>query len=247
MSRFARIMMGGLILSLAAISGCRGDRSAENPRQFFPGMDDQPRYDPQEQSEFFADGRTVRDPVANTVAFGQFARLDSSRPDYLRDSDTLYRGRDASGNYLDRAPISELLDNGQSVTDLIQLGQTQFNIYCIVCHGGLAIGGQGTQYAGMVGNRWSYPLPNLHDPQYQRGGEKGQDGYIFNVIRNGVPNLPGIEPALRMPSYAQQLREREAWAVVLYLRTLQRSRHSSINDVPEAARASLLAAQEETP
>ena len=144
-------------------------------------------------------------------------------------------------------PVSKLLASDQSVADLIQLGQKQFNIYCIVCHGGVAVGGQGNELAGTVGDRWSYPIPNLHDPQYQQGGEKGLDGYIFNVIRNGVPNEPGIAPEFRMKGYTTQINEREAWAIVLYLRTLQQSRNNTINDVPASQSATLTAAREVTP
>ncbi|MHC4976689.1 MAG: c-type cytochrome, partial [Planctomycetota bacterium] len=210
----------------------------------FPGLDDQPRYDPQEPSDFFANGRAVQDPVAGTVAFGRSERDETSRADFLRDSDALYRGQNNSGGWLDRAPIDELTANGESVADLIAIGQEQFNIYCIVCHGGVGVGGQNNPYAGTVGNLWSYPIPNLHDPQYQRAGEKGQDGYLFNVVRNGVPNEPGIAPDYRMRGYAQQVNEREAWSIVLYLRTLQRSRNSTLADVPESRRGSLSSNQE---
>ncbi|MFG0256747.1 MAG: c-type cytochrome [Phycisphaerales bacterium JB043] len=244
MSTLARTFLMGASVALVALAGCRGDRSSEAPRQFFPGLDDQPRYDPQEESEFFANGRVVQDPVANTVAFGRFSRQDPSRVDFLRDSDALYRGQNGSGNWIDRAPIGELTGADVGVADLIELGRQQFNIYCIVCHGGVGVGGQGTQYAGLVGDRWSYPIPNLHDAQYQRGGEKGQDGYLFNVVRNGVPNEPGIMPEFRMRGYSQQVNEREAWAIVLYLRTLQRSRNSTLADVPEAMRGSLTSSQE---
>src|SRR5687768_11368078 len=59
-----------LIAAGAALPACRGDRKAKPPRQFLPDMDDQYKWKPQQESEFFADGRTMRQPVAGTVAFG---------------------------------------------------------------------------------------------------------------------------------------------------------------------------------
>jgi len=223
----ARITALMLLGASVVLAGCRGDRSDEPPRQFFPGMDDQPKYKTQSHSEFFADGKTVRQPVIGTVAFGRTADADDARrPDFLRADDELYRGVDAGGAWLEYMPVDKLLAGGQSMNELIALGRERFQIFCMPCHGGLGDG------KGMVGARWATPLPTWHDPQYRHGGEKGQDGYIFNTIRNGLPNTAGALPALRMPAYGSQVDEHESWAIVAYIRTLQRSRNATINDVP---------------
>jgi mono/diheme cytochrome c family protein len=39
-----------------------------------------------------------------------------------------------------------------------------------------------------------------------------------------------------MPAYAAQITEADRWAIVLYLRAVQRARNASIDDVPEAKR-----------
>ena len=50
-------------LTLAgATVGCRGDRSNEPPRQFFPSLDDQPKYQAQSKHEFFGDERSEPGP-----------------------------------------------------------------------------------------------------------------------------------------------------------------------------------------
>ena len=103
----------------------------------------------------------------------------------------------------------------------------------MVCHNANGDG------KGPVGNLWSYPLPTFHDTQYQPGEEKGADGYLFHVIRNGVPNAPGMMPALRMPAYRNQVNERDAWAIVAYVRALQASRAMPLNEVPAAQRREL--------
>jgi hypothetical protein len=56
------------------------------------------------------------------------------------------------------------------------------------------------------------------------------DGDLFNVITFGRRT---------MPPYGSQNRPAERWAIIAYLRVLQRAQHGSINDVPEAERSSL--------
>jgi hypothetical protein len=56
------------------------------------------------------------------------------------------------------------------------------------------------------------------------------DGYFFNVITNGVRN---------MPSYRHQIPADDRWAIVAYLRALQRSHNATLDDVPEEKRATL--------
>ena len=256
------LTLGGVLI--APLSGCRGERTDKRPRQFFPGMDDQPKYTAQSQSNFFEDGRSMRQPVAGTVAFGRQAELQfgdtadqlsssqhkiaMDRQDLLRADDVVYKGVDDFGDYVDDVPIAQLegIPFGEPIPpavirDLIERGQDRFNVFCIVCHGKLGDG------KGMVGVRWSYPLPNFHDAIYQKGAPKGQDGYIFHVIRNGVANQPGAMPPLRMPAYANQINERDAWSIVLYLRTLQATLKGSIDDVPEAQRPGLLSTRPAPP
>src|SRR3954469_25676660 len=71
----ARAGTGAALMLLALLSGsvagCRGDREEKPPRQFFPDMDDQPKWKPQSKSDFYTDGRTMRKPVAGTVPFGR--------------------------------------------------------------------------------------------------------------------------------------------------------------------------------
>ena len=50
------------------------------------------------------------------------------------------------------------------------------------------------------------------------------DGQIYDVISNGLRN---------MPSYGHQVMPADRWAIVIYLRALQRSQNAAISDVPE--------------
>ncbi len=243
-------------LAGAASIGCRGDVSEERPHQFLPDLDDQPKYKPQTESHFFAEyvdeegnayGRSMRPPVAGTVAFGRqpyvmpVAGIDfSDRAELLRNDEVVATGRvmtmenggpvlDANGyptfTYIERIPIPV-------TEDLVRLGEKKFNILCMPCHGQTGYGD------GMVGSRWAYALPNFHDPKYFHGGDFGQDGYIFHTIRNGLPN-PGGKWPLKMPSYARKLTIEETWAVVSYFRALQVHDNATPDMVPASKRNEL--------
>jgi mono/diheme cytochrome c family protein len=232
-----------LLAAFLLLPACRGERSEKPPHQFFQGMEDQPKWRPQSKSEFFADGRTMRPVVPNTVPFGRsdLDKIDSNpkaneivqiqRASFLKEDTATYTGMTEDGTYVDRIPAA-VTGDAEHFKQLLARGQERFNIYCAVCHG---YEGDGH---GMVGDRWSYALPTYHDPKYYRGGDKGQDGYLFHVSRVGV-----IDPASgqqKMPGYAHALSERDSWAIIAYIRALQESRLGKIEDVPSADRAKVL-------
>jgi mono/diheme cytochrome c family protein len=231
------------------LAACRNERSDEPPHQFLPDMDDSPKFKPQTETEFFTDGRAMRPGVKGAVAFGNSARPeDRSRVKYLRESAELWDGIDPNGKplaenepaFVARIPSAAVeefravqLEHGtafpsepDAMRAMIQRGQQRFNIYCSVCHGTMGEGGDpsnlvdGKPVGGVVGQRWLTPVPSYHDPKYSDPKLKtGRDGYIFSVIRNGVPDV-GEKPP-KMPSYADKVSEIDAWAIVAYIRTLQ--------------------------
>jgi len=225
-------------LALSALSACRGDRSEKPPRQFFPDLDDQPRWKPQGQTEFYADGRMMRLPVAGTVAFGTVsfvtqadwgAFATNERVDFLKEDARVFSGREPDGTLVARIPIPV-------TRALIERGQNRYNIYCVVCHG---YAGDGQ---GMVGRQWATPVPNYGDPKYIRPdpadpkSELWKDGHLFDVARHGKYDATGTQ---KMPGYAHAIDERDAWAVVAYVRTLQEAQSGAMRDVPEGERAAL--------
>lgn len=231
----ARRSMRALALGLAVVAGlglgaCRGERSDKTPRQFFPDMDDQMKWKSQGKSEFFADGRTMRPPVAGTVAYGRTSLVFdqpwgetfmAERAGLLREDDAFYRGVDEAGAYLVRMPVAPS-------RAMIERGMERFNIYCSACHG---YEGDGK---GTVGVRWAYLPATFHDPKYRDAAQNtGKDGYLFHVARNGVIGGDGKQ---KMPGYAHALDEPDAWAVVSYIRALQNARLATIEDVPSTER-----------
>jgi hypothetical protein len=55
-------------------------------------------------------------------------------------------------------------------------------------------------------------------------------GQIFNTITHGINT---------MPSYGAQIEVQDRWAIILYLRALQRSRKTPVSDVPPDERQRL--------
>jgi mono/diheme cytochrome c family protein len=95
----------------------------------------------------------------------------------------------------------------------VDRGQKVFNTYCIVCH-------------GPKGNGEGFVVPPYPRPPalFSDKVVKWHDGSIFNVITNGQ-NL--------MPSYKTQIKAEDRWAVILYVRALQRAAHPTKEDLKE--------------
>jgi hypothetical protein len=70
------------------------------------------------------------------------------------------------------------------------------------------------------------PPPNFHQDKYR----EYPDGQIFDIISNGFRN---------MPSYKHQVPVEDRWAIVGFVRALQRSQNARINDVPQDMRNKL--------
>ena len=220
--RKTMVAIGG---ALALASACRGQTSTEPPVHLVRNMSSQDRFEHQEENEFYADKRAMRPVPAGTVARGS-----------LKAEDAFYRGTTATAPAAASTPATKkgpAPAASQPATpmyvkefpiavsyDTVKKGERRFNTYCTPCHGPLGAGG------GMVVQRGYPPATNLHDERIRNMPV----GEIFNTIGNGIRN---------MPAYSTQIDEQDRWAIVAYLRALQRSQNAKLEDVPEAQRASL--------
>jgi mono/diheme cytochrome c family protein len=131
----------------------------------------------------------------------------------LKEDDVYYRGGTDTAHYAANPMKIDAM--------LLERGQDRFQIYCTPCHGRTGAGN------GMViAHGFPVPPPNFQDDRIVNM----PDGQVFHTITYGVRN---------MPSYGKQIPEEDRWAIVAYLRALQRSNHATINDVPESERANL--------
>jgi mono/diheme cytochrome c family protein len=96
---------------------------------------------------------------------------------------------------------------------LLDRGESRFDIYCAVCHDRAGTG------QGLVPRRGFTLPPTFHDDRLRAV----EDGHLFDVITNGVRT---------MPSYSAQVPVEDRWAIVAWIRVLQRSQYATLNDVP---------------
>ena len=103
---------------------------------------------------------------------------------------------------------------------LLKRGQERFGIYCLVCHGAAGDGKGITGKYGMVG------MASFHDPRIV----KMADGEIFNTITYGKST---------MFPYGSQISIEDRWAIVAYVRALQRSHLGLLDEVPAQLKGGL--------
>lgn len=209
--RFAYYTLAFVVVLLLSVMGLRGLRSSRPPIEVFPDMDRQAKYKPQAGSRFFADGRADRPLPAGTVPFGREAR--QADPAFLRADDFRYEGKLADGSFGRGFPV-------EVNRELIGRGQGRYQIYCAPCHGTLGDGNGITKSYGML------TTPTYHDDRL-RGMAEGE---IYHTIAHGKNT---------MMAYADKLSPDDRWAVVAYVRALQRAAHGTINDVPPELRGGL--------
>ncbi|HAY36309.1 MAG: cytochrome c [Bacteroidetes Order II. Incertae sedis bacterium] len=130
---------------------------------------------------------------------------------FLKENDALWTGKTASGSWAS-IPVEVNLE-------LLERGRERYDIFCSVCHG-LAGDGQGIIMTGGYGY---VPAPTFHSEMVRAQA----DGYLYNALTYGVRSMPG---------YGTQIPVEDRWAIVAYIRALQRSQNASASDVPENER-----------
>ncbi len=226
---------------LPALLGCRGGISKYPPVHPVLDMDIQQKLKAQSESTFpgWRDHRGSRLPPAGTVArsafLGSAADLIAT---YDRDGDQGLDRLEAAG--LKVAKVFAVADrNGDQRVDAseaafvagletyknadatfvaanplpptlaaLERGRERFNIHCAVCHGRSGTG-------GVVKSRWPVKIPSLvaDEDATTRARLLGMTpGELVGVLTEGKAT---------MPSYAQQIRIEDRWAIAHYVKALQ--------------------------
>jgi mono/diheme cytochrome c family protein len=211
--RYAYLLLLFTVVSAVSVLGFRGSLTQRPPLEIFPDMDHQAKYKPQAESAFFADKRSDRPSPVGVVPFGRTAL--KSDPKFLAADDHFYRGMNADGTPATGFPASVPVN-----AQLLERGQLKYSIYCAVCHGGVGDGNGITKQYGMGAT------PTYHDDRLRQT----PDGDLYNTITVGKGN---------MLAYADKLEPADRWAVVAYVRTLQRAQTGTAADVVPASKAEL--------
>lgn len=215
-----RIFLGIFVficVSTVSFLWFRGTKSPLPPIYVFPDMDWQAKYHSQGENHFFSNRMDARPVVQGSVPRG--SSLDQAavfQEEYIYEpgeNPVLYTGKNPDGSFYKGFPLP--------VTHaLLELGQQKFAIYCSACHNAIGDGNGVTKSYGMVAT------PSYYDERLRTMPE----GEIFNTISHGKNT---------MLSYADKLNPKERWAVIAYVRALQRAARATLDDVPQEHRADL--------
>jgi len=197
------------LVPLALVARARTSTTARPRINLVPDMDNQPKFRAQQANPMFADGRAMRQPVPGTVARGE-----------LREDPELHAGKTVAGAWVAAIPVPV-------TPQLMKRGQERYDVFCTPCHG---YAGNGDGIVAKRADRlqegtWT-PPSSLHTELVR----SRTDGQLYNTIANGVR---------AMPAYGAQIPTVDRWAIVAYVRALQRSSDARIADVPADMRAQL--------
>lgn len=132
----------------------------------------------------------------------------------LREDTRFYEGTN-QGEYVESIPIPV-------TREILERGRERYNIHCNVCHGRTG-DGEGV----IMREDYGYtPAPTFHSSRLR----EEPDGYMYDVVTNGVRSMPG---------YGHQIAVADRWAIVAYMRALQRTQDARDGDVPPELAASI--------
>ena len=139
-------------------------------------------------------------------------------------------GTVARGERYENNPVNTGRENGSTnfvatipttvTQQLVERGQARFNIYCLPCHGPQGDGN------GIVKKYGYATIRSLHEKVVVTQA----DGELFNTITHGKATMYG---------YGSQVPIEDRWAIVAYVRALQRSHLGLVDEVPAALKAGL--------
>jgi mono/diheme cytochrome c family protein len=199
-------------------AGCRQDMAKQPIGRPLSGLADSPN------------GGSARPLEPGTVPRGSLADSYEVRTGRKAGTDPLTFSREV---FVDRVPIDVS-------TELVARGRERFNIFCAECHGRLGNGD------GKIPARGFTKPPSYADDLSRGFRLRGidlpltevPDGYVFEVISRGFG---------AMADYSSQVPVPDRWAIVTYVRALQKSQKPSPDDLkrlPEKERQAFEAAQE---
>ena len=128
-------------------------------------MHDQARFEPLEESDFFADGSSARQPVSHTVARG-----------HLQTDPFMFTGIGSDGQWATDLPMD-------LTADVLARGQERYEIFCSPCHDRSGSG------RGMIVERGFKQPPSYHEERLRQMPV----GYFFNVATQGYGLMSGYK------------------------------------------------------
>jgi hypothetical protein len=131
---------------------------------------------------------------------------------HLHLDELLYTGKE-NGAFANRFPFPITRAD-------LERGRQRYNIYCTPCHDYTGSG------QGIVVQRGFPPPPSFHIDRLRQAPV----GHFFDAMSNGYGS---------MYSYSSRVEPEDRWRIAAYIRVLQFSEHSTVQDVPESERQKL--------
>ena len=128
----------------------------------------------------------------------------------LKEDTALFTGKGADGQFVAKIPVP--------VNEaLVERGHQRYTIYCQPCHDSRGDG------KGILFQRGNVPTASFHQEKIL----KYPDGQIFDIVTNGA----GLMPAYRWP-----IPPADRWAIIAYVRELERKRLESAPGAPASSK-----------
>ena len=194
------------LIPFVQVFKARATKSSQPHYHVFSDMDFQPKAKSDNGFAEFPDGRANRGHVPNTVPRGQ-----------LRDDQPFYEG------LRDGAWITDRPAKVDVTPALLDRGQDRYNIFCAPCHG-YDGAGRGIVPSRLEKQGLAWPVRDL--VAKDSVAIAMPNGQLFNTISNGMNTMMG---------YSSQISVEDRWAIVLYVRALQRSQNASESELPAGA------------
>jgi len=121
--------------------------------------------------------------------------------DGLKEDTAFFQGKGADGQFVAMNPVT--VDEA-----VLERGRQRYVIYCQPCHDARGDG------KGILFQRGNVPTASFHDEKIL----KYPDGQLFDIMTNGM----GLMPAYRWP-----IPPSDRWAIIAYIRDLERKRLAS--------------------
>ncbi len=238
------VLVIGAFVPMGVASAIWYKRNAFDPHpriHIFQDMDNQAKAKAQSSSAVFADGRSMQAYAPGTVAWGR--SVHTPDPAMLKDDDLAYRGFEVDpetgeevlvpgANEGDAETFKYLAGYPDIVTvdkAFIRRGQAQYRVHCFHCHGAdgrgmgpvrramdeLALRPETGTVALAVADLTAVNPEGTDNAGQQKFGEAlYPNGQLYNTITQGQGTMGPV---------GLQMTVEDRWAVVAYVRALQKA------------------------
>ena len=132
----------------------------------------------------------------------------------LKEDAAFFTGKGADGKFIATIPLTVPVTGNVA---LVERGRQRYVIYCQPCHDARGDG------KGILFQRGNVPTASFHQDKIL----KYPDGCMFEVITNGLGLMPG---------YRWPIPPADRWAIIAYVRELERQRLESATGAPAGAK-----------